>query len=203
MSVDAQHENLEIRIRTYLEARENNRAAQVAIELFGAEILGWLCGVFQDDSLASTIYDAFRTDLPRELWAFDGHCPFRPWTYGVARKAAFRNLRSPSKQDLPLGASVAPTRDRALQDTSTWLKTQLSASAFSRLRDRLTPEERMLLILRVDRQMTWEEVARVMENPSSPATLRECAGRLRRYFHRVRDRLRQLAVEEGLIERTG
>ena len=57
----------------------------------------------------------------------------------------------------------------------------------------------MVLILRVDRGMSWEDVARAMEHPGSAEMLRESANRLRRYFHRTRDRLREMAIKEGLL----
>lgn len=192
----------EQRVRAHLEARQNEDAAKTVLESVGPEILGWLCGVFLDDDAAREVYTAFEAELPRELWTFREQTSFKCWLYGLARRVAFRRLRSPSSQEVPLGASLPPPREGET-DTRTWAKTELSPSAFTRLRARLDPEERMVLILRVDRRMKWDEVARVMENPSTPATLRESAERLRRYFHRVRDRLRIMAVEEGLLSGQG
>lgn len=191
--------NLEQQIRSILEGHDKDQAAKVALEAYGKEILGWLCGVC-GDLTAQEIYQGFSNELPGELWAYRGQFAFRPWLYGIARKTAFRKLRSPSRQDSPLGGSVLPSPGENLSDNRTWAKTQINNSAFARLRDRLDPEERMVLILRVDRRMSWEDVARVMENPATGDTLRESATRLRRYFHRTRERLREMAIAEGLLQ---
>jgi RNA polymerase sigma-70 factor (ECF subfamily) len=119
--------------------------------------------------------------------------------YGLARRLAMRNVRPPSRVDSPIGASIIPVRSRDDAEARTWTAEELSASAAARMREVLEPEERMILVLRVDRQLSWEDIARVMENPPTAATLRECASRLRRYFHRTRDRLRELAMRQGLL----
>lgn len=181
----------DLRVRELLQAKQNEQAAKVALEAVGAEILGWLCGVFLDDRAAQAAYDDLCSELPHELWAFRDECPLRCWVYGLARRVAFRHLRSPESEEAPLGATAPPRQIRTEQTT------ELSGSLLSRLRAKLDPEERMVLILRVDRRMTWEEVAHVMENPSVPATLRESADRLRRYFHDIRERVRALSMQEA------
>jgi RNA polymerase sigma-70 factor (ECF subfamily) len=73
---------------------------------------------------------------------------------------------------------------------------------FRQLRERLEPEERMLLMLRVDQRLSWEEVARVMAETEAPlgnAELKKRAAALRQQFQRLKTRLRALAEEDGLI----
>jgi len=199
LSLNPFDNSVEQQIRSMLDGHKKEQAAKLALEEYGKELLGWLCGVC-GDLAAQTIFDRFSKELPGELWAFSGQFAFRPWLYGIARKVAFRQLRSPSRQDSPLGGSVMPQPGDHASDHRTWAKTQLNHSAFARLRDQLDPEERMVLILRVDRRMSWEDVARVMENPATGETLRESATRLRRYFHRTRERLREMAIAEGLMQ---
>ena len=71
------------------------------------------------------------------------------------------------------------------------------------LREKLTPEEQTLLILRVDRQMSWRDIATVMhdEEAGEPdeAELKRNAAALRKRFERVKNNLRELAREQGLV----
>ena len=70
------------------------------------------------------------------------------------------------------------------------------------LRDHLPTDDQTLLILRVDRDLSWNEVALVMtydgEAPTDDRVKRESA-RLRKRFELVKDRLRTLAEEEGRL----
>ncbi len=195
-------DELEQRIRESLASQDNHGAAQLACGAYGAEILGWLCAVLMDNESAHATYNAFLAELATELWTYRGDYPLRIWMYGLARKLAMRNVRPASRVDSPIGASVGPTRSQDNEGGRAETPAEISATALARMREVLEPEERMILVLRVDRQMSWEDVARVMENPPTPGTLRECATRLRRYFHRTRDRLRDLASRQGLLPDT-
>jgi hypothetical protein len=59
----------------------------------------------------------------------------------------------------------------------------------------------MILVLHVDRGMAWNELAQVMaedDELAGPALTKESA-RLRQRFHRLTERLRELARQEGLL----
>jgi RNA polymerase sigma-70 factor (ECF subfamily) len=71
------------------------------------------------------------------------------------------------------------------------------------LRDRLPADDRALLILRVNERMEWKDIALVMSDGSSvasPRALAREAARLRKRFQLVRERLRSLAIAEGLLD---
>jgi RNA polymerase sigma-70 factor (ECF subfamily) len=60
----------------------------------------------------------------------------------------------------------------------------------------LSPEDRELLVLRVDRGLAWNDLARVLSEEDGeldgPAITREAA-RLRKRFQVLKDRLREMA----------
>ena len=60
---------------------------------------------------------------------------------------------------------------------------------------------RSLLVLRVDRRMRWDDVARVMldEDEPAPEAVRRKAVALRKQFERVKERLKLLAQQAGLL----
>jgi RNA polymerase sigma-70 factor (ECF subfamily) len=89
-------------------------------------------------------------------------------------------------------------------ETLAFLRTETRTRLHS-LRDSLPEEQRMLLVLRVDRQLAWNELARVLaetegDAPLDDAALAKEAARLRKQFQLVKDRLRALAKKEGLID---
>jgi RNA polymerase sigma-70 factor (ECF subfamily) len=78
-------------------------------------------------------------------------------------------------------------------------------NALRELRDRLPPEDRMLLVLRVDRQLSWTELAHVFLDDAGPdaARVKQEAARLRKRFQLVKDRLRRWIIEQGLLPPDG
>jgi RNA polymerase sigma-70 factor (ECF subfamily) len=90
---------------------------------------------------------------------------------------------------------------RPRSSTKPWQRTVVK-DRFRALRESLAPHERMLLVLRVDRRLPWMEVARVMADPDEPMTAEALARRaaaLRQQFQRIKDHLRALAAQEGLL----
>jgi RNA polymerase sigma-70 factor (ECF subfamily) len=74
--------------------------------------------------------------------------------------------------------------------------------AISRLRDELPEEDRALLVLRVDRELAWDEIALAFsedpEHCSDEERKREAA-RLRKRFQILKKRLADRARAEGLL----
>jgi len=71
------------------------------------------------------------------------------------------------------------------------------------LRERLPDDDQTVLILRVDRSLSWRELVLVMNDAEtaqlSEAELQKSEQRLRQRFKRIKDRLRELAKEDGLL----
>ena len=65
----------------------------------------------------------------------------------------------------------------------------------ARLRDTLGTEDRTLLILRVDRGLSWRDVSVAMGEQG----MRLEEGALRKRFERLKGRLQRLAGEQGLL----
>jgi RNA polymerase sigma-70 factor (ECF subfamily) len=81
------------------------------------------------------------------------------------------------------------------------LKTE-GRSALRRLRDELSHEDKLLLVLRADRGLAWDELARVFLETPSPddAALRRESARLRKRFQLVKQRLRERAKAMGMLD---
>jgi len=83
-------------------------------------------------------------------------------------------------------------------------------AGLARLRASLSVEEQTLLVLRVDRELEWEEIAEVLgpgpeddDTPPGGGGARPAARRaaaLRKRFERLKARLREEAMKNGLVE---
>jgi RNA polymerase sigma-70 factor (ECF subfamily) len=104
---------------------------------------------------------------------------------------------------VPLSASpeVARVAERVRTTTLASLKTA-NREAIAELRDQLAAPDRMLLVLRVDRELGWDELARVfLDQPDPPAgELKREAARLRKRFQLIKQKLVQLGRSAGLVE---
>ena len=100
--------------------------------------------------------------------------------------------------------SDSPVREMAHRVRTTTLPHQRTAvkNEITRLRESLPEDDRVLLVLRLDRQLPWEEIAGVMLGEESPAraVLTRESARLRKRFQLLKDKLREQAVASGLLE---
>ena len=74
-------------------------------------------------------------------------------------------------------------------------------SEIRRLRDELSAEDQLVLVLRVDKGLEWRDIAMALadQDLDDPALARESA-RLRKRLQLATARLRELATERGLLE---
>jgi hypothetical protein len=67
--------------------------------------------------------------------------------------------------------------------------------ALRRLREALDEDDQVLLSLRLDRELEWEELAALLSAEGAPVT----AAALRKRFERLKERLGQMAQDAGLL----
>jgi RNA polymerase sigma-70 factor, ECF subfamily len=181
---------LEARIAEQLEAGAIRGAATVALEGYGPQILGYLTAVVRDRELAEEAFSSFSEDLWKGLPSFQGASSFRTWAYKLAYHAALRVLRDPERRTAVAGTTEASRIAAQVRtETPLYLRTEAKTS-IQQLREELSTEEQTLLILRVDRNLDWREVAAIV-GIDEPAA--------RKRFERLRDKLRRLAQARGLL----
>jgi RNA polymerase sigma-70 factor (ECF subfamily) len=95
-------------------------------------------------------------------------------------------------------SQVSEVIARERSRTASYLRTE-SQAVLKRIRDSLDPEERSLLVLRVDRNLSWLDIARIMRGgETDEQLLKRDAARLRKRFQTLKARLRARAREAGL-----
>jgi RNA polymerase sigma-70 factor (ECF subfamily) len=182
-------------------AGQLKEVATLAIESYGPEILSFLEMMLRNHADASDAFAQACEDLWKGLPRFEGRSSLKTWFYTLARHAAFRLRRSSHSGQLMAISEVTDVADRVRSRTRPHLRTEVK-TGLAEIRAMLHDDDRMLLVLRVNRAMSWNDVARVMleegEEDSDDAVGR-VAARLRKRFQSVKETIRARAVATGLI----
>lgn len=206
----AYSETLEPRIRAAHEAGDLRVAATLLMEGYGPEIYGFLASRLRDREFTADVFGDFAEDVWRGLKGFQWGCSVRTWAYTVARRAASRGIRGRRRRgarDVPLSHAgpLSEIAERVRSETSIQLRTT-KQTRMAALREQLPELERELLILRVNRQLAWLEIARIVSEATTEdalnftdAELQTEAARLRKRFQKAKEKLRQLAEQAGLL----
>lgn len=201
-------ELLERAVREACEAGELEKATTLSLRGYGPELLGFLVGVHGDHDTAAEAFAIFSEKLWQSLRRFEWKCSLRSWCYRLVRNAAIdvvRGERRKRRVGLSSVPEVAEIAEHVRTTTLSVLRTT-NRTALERLRDELSEEDRALLVLRIDRQLEWREVAHALSASvdcadrmlDAEAEKREVA-RLRKRFQLVTERLRARAREQKLV----
>lgn len=197
-----QLEYIESEIRRLFNNHSMDATATYAIESYGPEVLGFLVATLKSEPDAEDVFSQLCEDAWRGIRNFSWKCSFRTWFYTLARHATARFLRT-SRRARGRCVSLSAAQDVANNVRSTTLahlRTEIKDD-FARLRDRLSLEDQTLLILRVDRNMSWNDIAMVMSQDAEleKGDLVRVSARLRKRFQLIKEDLRRFAIEEGLL----
>jgi RNA polymerase sigma-70 factor (ECF subfamily) len=184
----------ETAIRSAFDEGDFDGATTIALRSYGAEIYGFLVALSKSEADASDAFSLFSERLWRTLSKFEWQCSMRAWSYRLARNALVDVKRGQRRGAVPLSA-VSEIADRVRTETATFLRTE-TRTELQRLRATLPEEDQELLVLRIDRDLSWQELARVFAGDSvmlDDAELAREAARLRKRFQLVKDRFLALA----------
>jgi hypothetical protein len=161
------------------------RAVEMVLSVHGAELFGFLVAVLHDQRQAANVYADASKAMERALGSATWTCSVRTFAYAIVRRELVRHRR----------LNPGPRRERRLDSVSpqsTRPRRPVAVStAVAELRRRLADEDRELLILRVDRQLDWEDIA--ISSLGWDATREALAQEAARVATRVREIRRQLA----------
>lgn len=187
-------------IRALHEAGELAAAATAALELYGSELLSFLHANARDPELAAEAYAELAEDLWRGLPGFRWQSSLRTWLYMLTRNALGQLRRTPGHRRRTTPLSLAPEIAAVMRThTHEFQRTDVK-DAFRVLREQLDPEEHELILLRLDRNLAWRDIAQIFgDGKLSDAELTTQAAALRKRFERAKERLKKLAIEQGLL----
>lgn len=185
---------LEEQIRELCKRGEVCLAVVVALRGYGPELRAFMRSQLSNQEWAKEAFSAFCECLVKDLPAFRWESSFRFWAYRVARHICYR-VSTSARREVPVTRGAfndAAQADRS--KTQPWQRTALK-DRFRALREQLDPVDQRLLVLRIDRQLPWVDIAREMAAPGellTPEVLARKAAALRQRYKRVKARLREL-----------
>ncbi len=195
-------EATEEEVRALWDQGDFDGAATATIRGYGDEVFSFLIARMRAEDVAADVFAQACEDLWKSMPSFEWRCSMRSWIYRLARSAAARHGRSPAnRRDRRVALSqVSELADQVRSRTLMHLRSEVK-DEFRRLREELDAEEQTLLILRVDRDLPWNEISTIMSEGEvdDAAELSKVSARLRQRFQKLKQRLRILAQERGLL----
>jgi RNA polymerase sigma-70 factor (ECF subfamily) len=198
---DSERRTQDAAIRAACTAGDIDGATTAVIRYYGPELMGYLHATAGNPDMATEAFAELGEDIWKGLPGFRWDASIRSWLYILARNALNQLRRDPRRRiDRNLPLSIAPDVE-AVARTAT-MNSQRTAvkDEFRVLREQLSPEDHELLLLRLDQKMSWKDIARVL-GAGDGQDVETRAATLRKRFERVKDRLRELAIKHGLIDR--
>ncbi len=224
---------LERAIRRHFEQKDFTAAVSEALRGYGPEVFEFLIALHRDEEDASEVFSVFAEGLWRGIAAFEWKSSFRTWAYVIARRASARYRKSSRDRAarfsaIPEGSQLSLLAQQVQSETLSYLRPQ-RRERLVELRDSLPKKDQALLMLRVDRELSWNDLARVLydgegdfEDEGLASALREVrasrppgseptlegealireAARLRQRFQMVKAKLYEMARREGLVGST-
>jgi RNA polymerase sigma-70 factor (ECF subfamily) len=209
---DAERAALDLEIRAHQERGDHDGAAEIALAAYGREIKSFLVALHaRDEDGADETFSLFAVGVWRGLPGFAWHCSFRTWAYAVARRCSLRQRRDARRRaarhdPLPEGSALSNLVAKIQRETHSSVTAERRSHLLA-LREALPPEDQTLLMLRVDRELSWNDLAQVLHDddaaPLSGKDLEREAARLRKRFQTIKSTLRAAAAQVGLIDNGG
>lgn len=194
-------DEVEAATRARCDAGDVDGAMRLALQGYGEEVFSFLVVRMRNEDDANDVFSQACEDLLHTLRTFQWRCSLRTWFYRVARSAATRYQRSPmNRSDRRVALSnVSELVDQVRSRTVAHLRSEVK-DRMRALREQLDADEQQLLLLRVDRDLSWNEIAEIIEEDADDeAQIARASARLRQQFQKLKDRLRELAIADGLI----
>jgi RNA polymerase sigma-70 factor (ECF subfamily) len=209
MSEAPDTEAIERRIRARFDAGNLKLAATALLEGYGREVLGFLIARLRDRDAAAEVFSQFTEELWKSLGDFRWQCTARVWSYALARHAASHYVKDARRRrgrnvGLSHAGPLSALEERIRTATMPAARTE-ARNRVARLRESLSGDDQTLLLLRVNQRLGWREIAQVMAGGGdvSEAALDKDAARLRKRYQLTKDKLRRMAIEQGLVAPEG
>ena len=174
---------------------EARPASSRVIRTLGPAVLRYLRAILRDEDDAKDAFSLWAESVWRGLPGFRGDSPVRAWAFQLAYHAALKlTCRASRRANRRLATSEASRIAEVVRTTVE--RRERQRDVLRELRRQLTLEEQTLVALRVDEELSWDEIAGVLARrgvTTSPATIAK-------RFERVKARLAELLRRNGIVE---
>ena len=188
-------------VRKHVESGELEFATTRALEHYGPELFGFLRAIATDPDTAADAFALASEQLWLNLEKFRWESSLRTWAYQLARNALYRLQRDPHRRsgnNVPLSLINSIEQVRR-SPTEPYRRSDVKDS-FRALREALDPLDHEIMVLRLDRRMSWKDIARSLADDDATDTVDQRAAAYRKRFERAKAQLRELAIAQGLVE---
>lgn len=201
----AERVKIEAEVRAACDRGDFSAAATTALEALGGELYGFLLATCRSETDAADVFSILSEQLWRGLPKFRWQSSLRTWAYALARHAALDHVKLAGRRRAVLVTAdeqlrLSQVAEKVRSQTASYLKTA-RRSAVDALRATLPEDDQRLLVLRVDRELQWNELAEIfLDDPNADAAaLKREAARLRKRFQLVKERLLAEGKKQGLF----
>jgi RNA polymerase sigma-70 factor (ECF subfamily) len=182
-------------VQARLRAGDLRGAATVAIRELGPAVARYQRRMLRADADAADAYSDWAESLWAGISSFEGRSTFSSWAFRLAFHSALDLTdRAHRKRERRLATTEASVLAEEVRTTA--LTHERRRQRLDELRGELAADEQTLLFLRVDQQLAWDDVAVVLSTDSAHVD----AAAARKRFERLKEKLRRLAQERGLLE---
>jgi RNA polymerase sigma-70 factor (ECF subfamily) len=192
---------MEDEVRASIQRGALDEATSATVRGYGPEVLGFLVHATGDEMLARDAFSWFCESVWRGLPGFRWEATLRTWCYVLARRSIARARRDrPGPAEERLSSAMVENLAESVTTSAMPLYQAQVAQGIAALRAQLTAEDRMLLTLRVDRELSWREIVSVLTNDDDELAADELdrrAAGLRKRYERAKLRLHELARDAG------
>lgn len=180
------------------------RAATLILRHYGPELYGYIAAIARNHAMAEDAFSLCCESVWLGLPRFERRSSLRTWLYVLARRSFFKLQRKQARRrEERLGTITAQRIADEVVEGSRKLIRDERETVLEQLRSQLDADEQTLLILRLDRKMSWGELAVVFyvdEALDDEELRRQAVVRLRKRYSRVKEKIRRLGLEQGLID---
>jgi len=189
---------LDEEVRRLVETGREREAANLLLKRLSPELGPFLHRLLGNRALADEALSATGERLWRALGKFRWECSLRSWSYIVARREA---NRCRTRHRLVVGRQTSLSSADEIPAPRATTERGLSTTRrdiLEDLRAKLSDEDRDLLVLRVDRDLAWNDIAAAFleEDTRDERAIRREAARLRQRYRSIR-----VAVAAAMAQR--
>ena len=183
-------------MRAAAERGRFDEATTLVLRAYGQELLEYAIATARSEADGCDAFSLFSERLWRGLPQFRWESSARTFSYVLIRRALIDLKRGGgARRATPLSEApeVLAIAEEVRSRTLTFLRTE-ARDAFAELRASLSPEEREILVLRLDRRLPWRDVAMVMsaDEDLDAAAIERRSAALRKQWETMKTKLRTM-----------
>ena len=189
---------LDIEVRQLVAAGRQREATGLMLTRLSPELRPFLHRLLGDASLVDEALSNTCEHLWRRLSQFRWEYSLRSWSYIFARREASRFRAARARMGAP-PTMLSAAHGETVYVTPNAVAPTSAQDQLDSLRASISDDDRDLLVLRVERGLSWKEVgtAFLEDDDPSPEAIQREAARLRQRYRSIRARLAAALAEGG------